>query len=153
MDNEYTFTNLTVDSNGLVTLYTGSGTDTETERYRGRNGAVWNHDDRHRHCQERQRRDGLSTVVLTLSRRHGSINQSSANSTHDHPPATPTPQEVAEYVRRDDSVHSPLLNSRGARQCVAERVDNRPPRTLWRGPTLLLPVKLRRVFHRVAPSR
>jgi len=41
---QYMFTNLTLDSNGLVTLYTGSGTDTETERYWGRNGAVWNND-------------------------------------------------------------------------------------------------------------
>ncbi len=28
-----------------MTLHTGGGTDTETERYWGRNGAVWNNDD------------------------------------------------------------------------------------------------------------
>ncbi|MDQ2071055.1 lamin tail domain-containing protein [Haloarcula sp. NS06] len=41
---QYTFANLTLDSNGSVTLYTGSGTDTDTTRYWGRNGAVWNND-------------------------------------------------------------------------------------------------------------
>ena len=41
---QYTFANLTLDSNGSVTLYTGSGTDTDTARYWGRNGAVWNND-------------------------------------------------------------------------------------------------------------
>jgi len=41
---QYTFTNLTLDPNASVTLYTGSGTDTITERYWGRDGAVWNND-------------------------------------------------------------------------------------------------------------
>ncbi|WP_058992897.1 lamin tail domain-containing protein [Haloarcula sp. CBA1127] len=41
---QYTFANLTLDPNASVSLYTGSGTDTETERYWGRNGAVWNND-------------------------------------------------------------------------------------------------------------
>lgn len=39
-DNE----NLTLDPSATVTLYTGSGTDTSTERYWGRSGAVWNND-------------------------------------------------------------------------------------------------------------
>ena len=39
---QYTFTDLTLDPNASVTLYTGSGADTDTERYWGRNGAVWN---------------------------------------------------------------------------------------------------------------
>ena len=41
---QYPFANLTLDSNGSVTLYTGSGTNTHTARYWGRNGAVWNND-------------------------------------------------------------------------------------------------------------
>ncbi|NLV14185.1 lamin tail domain-containing protein [Haloarcula argentinensis] len=41
---KYTFANLTLDPNASVTLYTGSGTDTDTERYWGRDGAVWNND-------------------------------------------------------------------------------------------------------------
>ncbi|GCF13357.1 hypothetical protein Harman_12920 [Haloarcula mannanilytica] len=41
---QYTFTNLTLDSNASVTLYTGSGTDTDTERYWSRDRAVWNND-------------------------------------------------------------------------------------------------------------
>ncbi|SDW04133.1 micrococcal nuclease [Haloarcula vallismortis] len=41
---QYTFTNLTLDPKGSVTLYTGSGTDTGAERYWDRNGAVWNND-------------------------------------------------------------------------------------------------------------
>ncbi|EMA28918.1 lamin tail domain-containing protein [Haloarcula japonica] len=41
---QYTFANLTLDPNASVTLYTGSGTDTGTERYWGRDGAVWNND-------------------------------------------------------------------------------------------------------------
>ncbi|AJF27423.1 endonuclease [Haloarcula hispanica] len=41
---QYAFTDLTLDPNASVTLYTGSGTDTDTERYWGRNGAVWNND-------------------------------------------------------------------------------------------------------------
>jgi len=41
---QYTFANSTLDPNASVTLYTGSGTDTDTERYWGRNGAVWNND-------------------------------------------------------------------------------------------------------------
>ena len=41
---QYTLTTLTLDPNASVTLYTGSGTDTDTERYWGRNGAVWNND-------------------------------------------------------------------------------------------------------------
>ena len=41
---QYTFANSTLDPNASVTLRTGSGTDTDTERYWGRNGAVWNND-------------------------------------------------------------------------------------------------------------
>jgi len=38
----YAFENLTLDPGAAVTLYTGQGTDTESERYWGRSGAVWN---------------------------------------------------------------------------------------------------------------
>jgi micrococcal nuclease len=38
----YTFDALTLDPGERVTLHTGRGTDTETDRYWGRNGAVWN---------------------------------------------------------------------------------------------------------------
>lgn len=38
----YTVENLTLGPGAAVTLYTGQGTDTETERYWGRSGAVWN---------------------------------------------------------------------------------------------------------------
>jgi competence protein ComEC len=38
----YTFPELTVPAGGTVTLYTGSGTDTETELYWGADGPVWN---------------------------------------------------------------------------------------------------------------
>jgi len=41
---QYAFSNLTLDSNASVTLYTGSGTDSATERYWGQNGAIWNND-------------------------------------------------------------------------------------------------------------
>jgi len=41
---QYTFENLTLNPNASVTLHTGSGTDTATERYWGRSGAVWNND-------------------------------------------------------------------------------------------------------------
>ena len=41
-DHVYTFDALTLAPGGQVTLHTGSGTDTETNRYWGRNGAVWN---------------------------------------------------------------------------------------------------------------
>ncbi|WP_367176697.1 lamin tail domain-containing protein [Haloarcula rubripromontorii] len=40
----YTFASLTLVPNGSVTLYTGRGIDSGTERYWGRNGAVWNND-------------------------------------------------------------------------------------------------------------
>ena len=38
----YTFPELTVPAGGTVTVYTGSGTDTETELYWGADGPVWN---------------------------------------------------------------------------------------------------------------
>ena len=41
---QYTFTDLSIGPNASVTLYTGRGTDTDTERYWDRDGAVWNND-------------------------------------------------------------------------------------------------------------
>jgi micrococcal nuclease len=41
---QYTFAALTLDPSASVTLHTGSGTGTETDRYWGRTGAVWNND-------------------------------------------------------------------------------------------------------------
>lgn len=41
---DYTFGNYTLAPGERVTLYTGSGTDTETARYWGAGGAVWNND-------------------------------------------------------------------------------------------------------------
>ena len=44
-DKRYTFgPDTTLEPDASVTLYTGSGTDTETERYWGRTSAVWNND-------------------------------------------------------------------------------------------------------------
>lgn len=40
----YTFGAVTLDAGGGVTLHTGSGSDTSTDVYWGRNGAVWNND-------------------------------------------------------------------------------------------------------------
>ena len=40
----YTFDALTLAPGEQVTLHTGSGTDTETDRYWGQSGAVWNND-------------------------------------------------------------------------------------------------------------
>ncbi|WP_276273078.1 lamin tail domain-containing protein [Haloarcula litorea] len=41
-DHRYTFENATLAPGERLTLYTGSGTDTETERYWGASGAIWN---------------------------------------------------------------------------------------------------------------
>ncbi|WP_191906167.1 MULTISPECIES: lamin tail domain-containing protein [unclassified Haloarcula] len=41
---QYTFPPFSLEPNASVMLYTGSGSDTDTERYWGRNGAVWNND-------------------------------------------------------------------------------------------------------------
>ena len=40
----YTFGNYSLGAGERVTLYTGSGTDTQTARYWGAGGAVWNND-------------------------------------------------------------------------------------------------------------
>lgn len=40
----YTFGNVTLAAGARVTLHTGSGTDSQTDVYWGRNGAVWNND-------------------------------------------------------------------------------------------------------------
>jgi hypothetical protein len=42
VDNDYTFGAVTVDPGATITLYTGSGTDTDSEVYWGRGGGVWN---------------------------------------------------------------------------------------------------------------
>jgi hypothetical protein len=42
VDNDYTFGAVTVDPGAAITLYTGSGSDTDSEVYWGRGGGVWN---------------------------------------------------------------------------------------------------------------
>ncbi|MFY4815570.1 DUF4350 domain-containing protein [Haloarcula sp. AONF1] len=42
VDNSYTFDAVTVDPGATITLYTGSGTDSDSEVYWGRGGGVWN---------------------------------------------------------------------------------------------------------------
>ncbi|MFC7076935.1 lamin tail domain-containing protein [Haloarcula halophila] len=58
----YTFADLTLAPGASVTLHTGSGTDTETDRYWGRDGAVWNNGG-----DTVTVRDASGTVVLERS--------------------------------------------------------------------------------------
>jgi micrococcal nuclease len=61
-DHRYTFADLTLAPGASVTLHTGSGTDTETDRYWGRDGAVWNNGG-----DTVTVRDASGTVVLERS--------------------------------------------------------------------------------------